>query len=70
MVARVSGLCFVVDCDWIVLLFVLGFWCVLLLRGGCFGFAVWGGCSCSIVVGWFAALRWLVWCNVLRFRLA
>lgn len=62
MVARVSGLCFVVGCDWIVLLFVLGFWCVLLLRGVCFGFAVWGRCSCGIVVG---GLQLCVgWCGV------
>lgn len=36
---------------------------------GCFGFVVWGGCSCRIVVGWFAALCGLMWRNVLRFRL-
>lgn len=33
-------LCFVVDCDWIVLLFVLGFGVFCCFELGCFGFVV------------------------------
>lgn len=62
MVARVSGLCFVVDYDWIVLLFVLGFWCVLLLRGVVLVLLCGVG---AVAVLWLGGLQLCVgWCGV------